>query len=75
MSIKPQLPFVPQHKSFTSTSKQIDDTGNQGYVYYFSKGENHDSWIIDSGAADHMTFDPHDLYESTQQKKDIHFQC
>ncbi|KAL6318435.1 hypothetical protein AAG906_041201 [Vitis piasezkii] len=71
MSVEPQLSLVPQQESSISTSEQIaqNDSGNQGYVFSCSKTGNHDGWIIDSGATDHMTFDPCDFSKATQPKR------
>ena len=57
MSLEPQLSLVPQQESSISTSEQIaqNDSGNQGYVFSCSKTGNHDGWIINSGATNHMT--------------------
>ncbi|RVW48564.1 hypothetical protein CK203_088439 [Vitis vinifera] len=71
MSVEPQLSLVPQQESSISTSEQIaqNDSGNQGYVFSCLKTGNHDGWIIDSGAIDHMTFDLCDFSKATQPKR------
>lgn len=59
MSAEPQLSLVSQQESSFPSGE--NDSGNQGYVFSSSKNKYHDGWIIDSGATDHMTFDPVDL--------------
>lgn len=54
-----QLSLVPQGDSSPATANNsvaLNDPGNHG-------------WIVDSGATDHMTFDPQDFVETTQQKR------
>ena len=71
MSVEPQLSLVPQQESSISTGEQIaqNDSGNQGYVFSCSKIGNHDGWIINSRATNHMTFDSCDFFKTTQLKR------
>ena len=43
--------------------------GNTGCGLFGSKQDPSANWIIDSGASDHMTFDPRDLQEKCSPKR------
>ncbi|KAK2989502.1 hypothetical protein RJ640_019601 [Escallonia rubra] len=71
VSTEPQLSLVPHGDSLTSTSEPMDlsNSGNNVCALFCSNQENHHGWIIDSGATNHMTFDPQDFVKSTQPKR------
>ncbi|KAK2991229.1 hypothetical protein RJ640_018312 [Escallonia rubra] len=71
VSTEPQLSLVPHGDSLTSTSEPMDlsNSGNNVCALFCSDQENHHGWIIDSGATNHMTFDPQDFVKSTQPKR------
>jgi hypothetical protein len=72
ISMEPTLSLVPAQESPIPAREQTDqnDPGNQGYVFCSQKRRHdHDGWIIDSGATDHMTYDPCDLSDTTQPKR------
>ena len=58
---KSQLSLIPVEEPSVSTP----DQGNCGQVFCSSITQNDDAWIIDSGATDHMTFDPNDFSNTT----------
>ena len=43
--------------------------GNCGKVFFSSTIQNGGAWIIDSGATDHMTFDPNDFSNTTPPRR------
>jgi hypothetical protein len=59
------LSLIPLAESSTS----IPDQGNCGYVFSSSSTQHDDAWIIDSGATNHMTYDPHDFSNITQPRR------
>jgi hypothetical protein len=59
------LSLIPLAESSTS----IPDQGNCGYVFFSSRTQHDDAWIIDSGATDHMTYDPDDFSSITQPRR------
>ncbi|RVW14354.1 hypothetical protein CK203_097441 [Vitis vinifera] len=59
---EPQLSLIPMVDSSTT----VNDRGNCGQVLCSSNTQNNGVWIIDSGATDHMTFDPSDFSHTTQ---------
>jgi hypothetical protein len=72
ISMEPTLSLVPAQESPIPAREQTDknDPSNQGYVFCSQKRRHdHDGWIIDSGATDHMTYDPCDLSDTTQPKR------
>ena len=71
MTTESQLSLVPQQKSVSSMDEPTaqNNSGNNGCALFCSKQENHDGWIIDSGATDHMTFDYRDFVETTRPKR------
>lgn len=60
-----QLSLIPVAEPSTSTPHQ----GNCGQVFGNSTTRNDGAWIIDSGATDHMTFDPNDFSNTTQPRR------
>ena len=50
----------------SSTSKA---TGNCGQSFYSSSHQDESEWIINSGATDHMTFDPADFSHTIQPQR------
>ncbi|KAK3007336.1 hypothetical protein RJ639_016752 [Escallonia herrerae] len=56
---EPQLSLIPQQGVLPATANTTRALDNPGNI----------SWIIDSGATDHMTFDAHDFIETSQQKR------
>ena len=41
----------------TTLSESLSNAGSMGHVFLASDMEHHTSWILDSGATNHMTFD------------------
>ncbi|RZB86491.1 Exocyst complex component EXO70B1 [Glycine soja] len=68
VSVEPQLSLITQQESPSGHASQ-NDSGNQGSSYSYSKQGNRDNWIIDSGATNHMTFDPHDFSKTSQPNR------
>ena len=66
MSIDPAPSLVLNTESY---SESTSDPGNNGCGLLYSKQGSTASWIIDSGASDHMTFDPRDLRERCPPKR------
>ena len=64
VTAEPQLSLIPMADSSTSKA-----TGNCGQSFYSSSHQNESEWIIDSGATDHMTFDPADFSHTTQPQR------
>ena len=60
-----QLSLIPVAEPFVSTP----DQGNCGQVFCSSTTHNDGAWIIDSGATDHMTFDPNDFSNTTPPQR------
>uniref|UniRef100_A0A2N9EIQ9 Integrase catalytic domain-containing protein n=1 Tax=Fagus sylvatica TaxID=28930 RepID=A0A2N9EIQ9_FAGSY len=60
-----QLSLIP----VTELSTSIPDQGNCSQVLCSSTTRNDGAWIIDSGATDHMTFDPNDFSNTTQPRR------
>ena len=60
-----QLSLVPTIESFIPITNQ----GNCGQMLCSSNSHEESAWIIDSGATDHMTFDPNDFSHMTQPRK------
>jgi hypothetical protein len=60
-----QLSLIPVAEPSTSTPNQC----NCGQVFCSSTTQNDGAWIIDSGATDHMTFDPNDFSNTTQPRR------
>ncbi|KAK3006834.1 hypothetical protein RJ639_015528 [Escallonia herrerae] len=56
---EPQLSLIPQQGVLPATANTTRALDNPGNI----------SWIIDSGATDHMTFDAQDFIETSQQKR------
>ncbi|TXG65499.1 hypothetical protein EZV62_006774 [Acer yangbiense] len=71
VSTEPHLSLIPHGDSLTSTSEPttLSDSGNNGCALFCSNQENYHGWIVDSGATDHMTFDPQDFVKPTQPKR------
>ncbi|XP_014506211.1 uncharacterized protein LOC106765963 [Vigna radiata var. radiata] len=59
-----RLSLVPM----TSSSVSMEP-GNYSQVFCSSKSQDASAWIIDSGATDHMTFDPTDFSHSTPPRR------
>jgi hypothetical protein len=59
--------------SLAETSKEATpptDSGNLGTALCSSsQGENRSSWVVDSGASDHMTFDGKDIAQFSQPQR------
>ncbi|XP_021819415.1 uncharacterized protein LOC110761277 [Prunus avium] len=53
----------------TKNSSSFSDSGNCGYVFHTSYTSDSTCWIIDSGATDHMTFDPTDFLSTTTPQR------
>lgn len=70
-STEPQLSLIPHGNPTTYTNEPTasSDSGNNGHALFCSNQENHHGWIVDSGATDHMTFDPQDFVTTTQPKQ------
>ncbi|XP_073265014.1 uncharacterized protein [Populus alba] len=64
VTAEPQLSLIPMADSSTSKA-----TGNYGQSFYSSSHQDESEWIIDSGATDHMTFDPADFSHTTQPQR------
>ncbi|GMY24994.1 Retrovirus-related Pol polyprotein from transposon RE1, partial [Fagus crenata] len=65
----PQLSFTPPvaHGSDISSSP---DPGNLGFVCFSSPSDaERDTWLLDSGAPDHMTFDAKDFTQTSLPKR------
>ena len=60
--VESQLSLILVAELATSTPNQ----GNCGQVFCSSTIQNDGAWIIDSGATDHMIFDPNDFSNITQ---------
>ena len=60
-----QLSLIPVAEPSVSTP----DQGNCGQVFWSSTTQNDGAWIIDSGATDHMTFDPNDFSNTTPPRR------
>ena len=60
-----QLSLIPVVEPSVSTPNQ----GNCGQVFCSSTTLNDDAWIINSGATDHMTFDPNDFSNTTPPRR------
>ena len=60
-----QLSLIPVEEPSVSTP----DQGNCGQVFCSSTTQNDGAWIIDSGATDHMTFDPNDFSNKTPPRR------
>ena len=60
-----QLSLIPVAEPSVSTL----DQGNCGQVFCSSTTQNDGSWIIDSRATDHMTFDPNDFSNTTPPRR------
>ena len=60
-----QLSLIPVVEPSISTP----DQGNCGQVFCSSTTHNDGAWIIDSGAMDHMTFDPNDFSNTTPPQR------
>ncbi|KAJ0031759.1 hypothetical protein Pint_13771 [Pistacia integerrima] len=71
MSTKPQLSFIPHGDFATYINEPITstDSGNTSHTLSYSNQENHYGWIIDSGATNHMTFDPQDFFKTKKPKR------
>ena len=67
-SAEHQLSLTIQPKS-TNPFTTLNNQGNCGQVLVTCHGYDEDMWIIDSGATDHMTFDPHDFSHITQPRR------
>ena len=52
-----------QTAAFASPSSKIATTGSHGYVLHSSSKKH--IWVIETGATDHMTFDPGQLTSHT----------
>ncbi|KAK8951274.1 hypothetical protein KSP39_PZI003194 [Platanthera zijinensis] len=61
----PHLSLIPEAESSTSNP----DQGNCGHVFFNSTTQVDGAWLIDSGATDHMTFDPNDFSKTTQPRR------
>lgn len=68
VNAEPQLSLIPQVEP-SGDSTTYNDQGNCGYALLSTNQDNCNGWIIDSGATDHMTFDPNDFVEITQPKR------
>ena len=60
-----QLSLIPVAEPSVSTP----DQGNCGQGFCNSTTQNDGAWIIDSGATDHMTFDPNDFSNTTPPRR------
>ena len=60
VSTESQLSLIPREDptTFTNEPTASSDSGNNGHVLFCSNQEDHHGWVVDSGATDHMTFDP-----------------
>ncbi|KAI5334394.1 hypothetical protein L3X38_024527 [Prunus dulcis] len=58
-----------QTAAFTSSSSKITTTGSHGYVLHCSSKKH--IWVIDTGAIDHMTFDPGQLTSHTPSSQSM----
>ncbi|KAI5336631.1 hypothetical protein L3X38_015899 [Prunus dulcis] len=58
-----------QTTAFTSSSSKIATTGSHGYVLHSSSKKH--IWVIDTGATDHMTFDPGQLTSHTPSSQSV----
>lgn len=47
----------------------LSDSGNYDYIFLTSYMSESTKWIIDSGATDHMTFDPNDFMSTTSPRR------
>lgn len=63
----PVSPAVSTTSAPASTS--VATTGTQGYVLYSSSKKH--TWIIDTGATDHMTFDPGQIASHTPSSQSV----
>ena len=63
-SAEHQLSLTAQPES-TNPFTTLSDQGNCRQALVTCHGYNEDMWIIDSGATDHMTFDPHNFSHIT----------
>ena len=70
----PQLSLISQDDSLASSSSDMspESSGNCGYVFNMNHDATPSGWIIDSGATDHMTYDPTDLaYDTVPLRRNI----
>ena len=58
----PSLSLIPQVES-------SHDPGTSSKSFHISTHNDDDDWILDSGATDHMTFNPKDFSNTTQPKR------
>ncbi|CAL9018441.1 unnamed protein product, partial [Prunus brigantina] len=65
-----KLPGYPDWCATLKDRGQRNTTSNgTGYEFHTSDKIDSRSWIIDSGATDHMTFDPDDFLNTTQPRR------
>ncbi|CAL2272112.1 unnamed protein product [Prunus armeniaca] len=64
-----KLPDYPDWWATLKDRTKLNTTRNDtGYGFHASNKSDSTSWIIDSGATDHMTFDPDDFLNTTQPR-------
>ncbi|GAV90875.1 gag_pre-integrs domain-containing protein, partial [Cephalotus follicularis] len=68
VTAEPELSLVPQDECPINSTMPCDE-GKNGCVFMSSKQRQPCGWIIDSGASDHMTFDPADFVQSSQPQR------
>ncbi|KAI5312648.1 hypothetical protein L3X38_041821 [Prunus dulcis] len=68
VSTEPPLALFPQIDPSDSLALP-DVSGNCGYAFHTSDLRDTTGWIIDSGATNHMTFDPNDFLHTTAPRR------
>lgn len=66
------ITLIPHEESTSAPEKNsssLSDSGNCGYVFHTSYTSDSTCWIIDSGATNHMTFDPTDFLSTTTPQR------
>jgi transposase InsO family protein len=70
---EPQLSLLPQLESSNVQAQNYGsstrNSGNLGLSLISAAERDYDGWIIDSGATDHMTYDPNDFTNSTPPRR------
>ncbi|KAL5833543.1 hypothetical protein ACOSQ3_017217 [Xanthoceras sorbifolium] len=68
VNVEPHLSLISKAES-PNNSMPLNDQGNYGQVLLSFNHRDDRVWIIDSGATDHMTFDPNDFSQTTPPRR------
>ncbi|KAG5566326.1 hypothetical protein RHGRI_002058 [Rhododendron griersonianum] len=69
VNAEPQLSFISQEEPSYDSTTLNDHQGNCDYALLSSNQNDYNGWIIDSGATDHITFNPNDFIQITQPQR------